>query len=624
MTHTISPPAIGAWPERRLRLKHHVYFCDTPLGVQFDAGSNTVLVPGAGLYRLMERVIALMDQGASLPAVQAALPARLQPVVLRTLEALEANAMLLDDTDQAPWIAQGPTPGPLAEFIKYLQDRADPATRRARWAAWRAGSVLVAGGGHALKAAARALADSGVGTLRVHLVEHDSAIAAPELLAHLQAAGIADQAIGLHATLPAAADLEGACIAVWAGDAPDASAAGLHFEQLAAAADVPAIVALRTGGRALVAPPSEPGCPGMHELAAWEQAGRAEPHSPASLALMGVVAAQAAMDHHFGIAPQQWRRQVRHISAWLEVTRHPLVGAGDRPAILGPLVGAAPETLSAAFDQPPERELSTYEQQRMRLAPWFDPLFGPFAWRSTGASGALLSQLPLYHDAIAVRSPRGDARPSQWVVGWGLNAEQAGTRALTLALDQLAARLTPGAAGAAFASAFDAERWRALALARAVVAQRGFETQRHVAWLDVQTLQDPTIHLLRQLLRHFAEAAPRVLLHWRDDAPACVAQVWLGDEPVASACDATALDAVREALGLACSQRQVPDSARSIGPAGRWAAPARAQWRDAPADLSRAPGAAGLRVRWVRAEGLDLPSSIHCGHAVVEFPEVFA
>ena len=624
MNDTTTLPAIGAWPERRLRLKHHVYFCDTPSGVQFDAGSNTVLLPGAGLYRLMERVIALMDQGAGLPAVQAALPARLQPLVLRTLKALEDNAMLLDETDQAPWIAQDPAPAPLAEFVKYLQDRADPATRRARWQAWRDGSVLVAGGGHALKAAARALADSGPGALQVYLVEPGGAIDASELLAHLQAAGIDGQAIRLHTTPPSATDLEGACIALWAGDAPEAAAAGLHFERLAAAADVPAVVALRSGGKALVAPPSEPGHPGMHELAAWDTAGKPEPHSAASLGLMGVVAAQAAMDHHFAVAAPEWRRQVRHISPWLEVSRHPLVSAGDRPALLGPLQAVAPETLDNAFGKPPERDLSPYEQQRVRLAPWFDPLFGPFAWRSTGSTGTLLSQLPLYHDAIAVRGPRGDARPSQWVVGWGLDAEQAGTRALTLALDDLAARLTPGSAGAAFASAFDADRWQALALARAIVADAGFEARRHVAWVDVQAIQDPTLHLLRQLLRHFADAAPRVLLHWRDDAPAYVAQVWLGDEPVASACDATALAAVREALGLACSQGQVPDSNRSRGPAGRWADPLPTQWRDAPSDLARAIGAGKLRVRWIRATALDLPSSIHCGHAVVEFPEVLA
>ncbi len=129
---------LDAWPARRLRLKHHVFFRDTPAGVQFDGGSRSLLLPataGTELHKLVERVIALMAQGLDVAALQARLPERLQAPVQRVVQALDAHGLLLDETDDTPWLPQPDVPLALGEFIKYLQDRAEPTTRRARWAA---------------------------------------------------------------------------------------------------------------------------------------------------------------------------------------------------------------------------------------------------------------------------------------------------------------------------------------------------------------------------------------------------------------------------------------------------------------------------------------------------------
>lgn len=607
------------WPARRLRLKHHVFFRPTPEGVHFDAGSRHLMVPGPGVHRLVERVVGLMDQGVDLPGLQARLPERLQPAVLRLVQALDAEGLLLDETDATPWLDQARWPDGVTEFIKYLQDRADPHTRRQRWADWRSATVLLAGDGHALKAAARALADSGVGHLRVRLQPGTGPVDAAELRAHLQASGIEGQQVEVQAASPADEDFQHIGLALWASDGDDTAAAA-GFERRARGFGTRAVLALRSGGKALVAPPSEPGLPGLHELLAWDDQDAGEPHGPASLALAGVVAAQAAMDLHFGIAATQWQRQVRRISPYLEVSRHALVAAGARPATLGPLQPLPADAFADLVGRPADRTLSAYEQQRIALAPWFDTVFGPFAWRAAAADGSLLAQLPLYHDAIAVRGPRGTAAPGP-VLGWGLNAEQAGTRALLLALERLAGTVEPGRPATGTVAAFGTPRWQARALAAAVAGHPGFETRRRVAWLDLDDLHDPTVHQLRQLLRHFAPAAAHVLLHWHPTAPVCVAQVHLGDTLAASACDATALGAVQEALGLACSRLQVTDTAFWRGHGWAWPEPAPAQWQLPPADLSQAPAATAPRVRWVRAEGLNLPAGVCCGHAVLDSDE---
>lgn len=614
---------VGSWPARRLRLKHHVFFRNTAAGVQFDGGSRSLLLPGEGLHRLVERVIALMDQGLDQPALQARLPERLQPAVQRVVQALDAHGLLLDETDDTPWLAQADAPLATTEFIKYLQDRADPATRRARWAAWREGRVLLVGDGHALKAAARAVADSGAGTLRLRLLPGSSPIGLDELQEHLGAAGIHGQALDLQAAAPAAADFDGVATALWASDRADAAADAAAFEQAARQHAVAAVVALRSGGMALVAPPSEPGLPGVHELLQWQQPGTDEAHSPASLALLGVVAAQGVMDHHFGIDPAQWQRRVRRVSPYLELSQHPLVAAGTRPATLGALTPLAPQAFNDLLGQPGDRVLSGYEQQRVALTPWFDAAFGPLAWRPAGTRGQVLSQLPLYHDTIAVRAPQAQGSAAVQVVGWGLNAEQAGTRALQLALSQLAARMQPGLDAADVVTAFDPARWQALAVAQAVAGHPGFAAQRRVAWVPLEQAQDSVVHLLRQLLRHFAPAPARVLLHWHPRFAACVAQVYVGDTLAGTACDAAALPAIQEALGQACSRVQVNDDALWRGRLWQWPEPEASQWQPAPylhATSTELPA----RLQWHAADALNLPAGVICGRAVIDHAEALA
>ena len=614
------------WPEQRLRLKHHVFFRDEAEGVLFDAGHRQVRLPGRGVGRLAERLLGLMDQGRSLAEIQGLLPERLQPAAWLLLQALQRQQLLLDETE--PWLGAADAPSALAEFIKHLQDRADPTRVRSLWAAWREGSVLLVGRGPALKCAARALADSGVGTLRVRLL----GAGADELREHLRASGVAGQQVDARPSAAEDIDWGDLCGALWAVDGPeaDAEAQALNFERQALRHGVPALLALRAGGRLLVAPPCEPGLPGVHDMLQWLPDGDVQPHSPASQAVAGVVAAQGLLDAHFGIGQQLWRRHVRSVSPYLELARHGLVVATGRSTAQAAWRPLEDSDFADLAGRPTDRVLSAYEQQRLALTPWFDAVFGPLCWRAAGSDGSLLSQLPLYHDAISVRAPRAAGKAPIAVAGWGLDAEQAGSRALQQAVSAWAAQMQPGDGASPFVTAFDRQRWQALATAHAVAAHPAFADQRRLAWLALGDVSDPTVHLLRQLLLNFAPsptsspkpapkpAPTRALLHWHPLQAACVVQIFIDGQVTASACDASPLLALREALGQACSRLQLTDSALQRGPVWQWPEATPSQWQPAPPWSGCAEAHEAPLLQGGPDPQLNLPPGVFCGRLGVD------
>ena len=604
------PLLAAADPAATLRLKNHVFFRDTPQGVAFDAGSRAFVLQGTGTWPLVARVLGLMDQGTTLAQLQQALPARLQPLVQRLLAALHGHDMLIDDRDDRALLLEADAPAPLRAFVQHLQDRSTPAQYRPRLAAWRQATVLLAGDGHALRAAARALADAGAGTLRLRVQADTVPVAV--LQQHLEGTGVRGQRTDVQAAAWTDADFDGAALALFVSDAADAADAALAFDAAARRHGVPALAAARFGGPAFVAPLAEDGVAGLHELLQWQPAddGSAAAHSPASLALLGAVAAQQALDWHFDLDVARLRRQAQHVSPWFDITQHPLLGAGG--TALQPL---PPGAHAVQVELPPGRTLASYEQLRLDLAPWFDRLTGPLVAPPPG-QGAL-PQLPLYHDAIAVRAPRSAGAGLHTVAGWGLNAEQAGTRALAAAVTQLARAVLPAEHAAPWVTAFGEDRWRALALAHAVAASPAFVQQRHAAWLQPAPADDGVLHLLRQLLRHFDTRSPRFLLQWHPQHLAFVAQVFLGDTLAGSACDTQPRSALHEAVGQACSLLQVGADRASRGPVWELAAPQAGQWQPAPALDATASATVLPLVRWRRAHELALPPGVVCGHAVL-------
>jgi hypothetical protein len=620
----LQPSASGTW-----RLKNHVFFRDTPEGVHFDAGKQAFVLPGAGLYPLVARVLGLMDQGLPLARIEAAVPPRLQTHLHRLLAALRAHDMLLDDEDDCALLLAADAPLPLREFVKHLQDQLPAASYRPRLTAWRQAAVLLVGQGQALKAAAKALADSGVGHLSLR-VATGSAVSAAELQDHVLSAGVRGQTVDVRAAAAAEADFAAAALALFASDELDASAQALAFDAQAAALGVPALVAGRFGGHAFVLPLAEAGVAGLAELLQWRAADDGVPHSPASLALLGAVAAQQALAWHFGIGVARLRRQAHEVSPYFDIAQRPLVGGRSdvRPAVRGALAPLPPGAHASKFGLPAERTLANYETLRMQLAPWFDAHTGPLVLPNERLHGVSLAQLPLYHEAVLVRVPRplpgradrGAAAAPRLVAGWGLNAEQAGLRALSLALAQLAQHCTDPrrSVPATRVVAFERERFEALALAQALAAAPEFADQRCLSWIEPGAADDGVLHLLRQLLRHFTAEPVRLLLHWHPQQWSFVAQCVLGASGaarvLASACDTSPRAALQEAVGLACSHLQLQDLRVWRGPAWAFGAARPQQWRPAPA-LDATALAARPAARFLMDDGLALPPGIWCGQA---------
>ncbi|MDT8999853.1 hypothetical protein RQP53_11290 [Paucibacter sp. APW11] len=604
----VSTPAAQV---QRLRLKNHVFFRPTPKGVLFDAGKQSFVLQGKGVYSFVERVIALMDAGHSLEQIERNLPVKLFALYQQLMQALLSHGMLIDDSADALLLEAAGEPDALREFIKYLQDKLPPSLYRPALQRWRESSVLLVGDGYALKAAAKALANSGVGQLQVMVSEEKGRVSAAEIRASLAASGVRGQRHSVRHGLPAAADLQAQALLLLASDADDGEAQALYCDALAGTAGTPCLIGARLAGQAFVLPLAEPGQPGLQDLLQWLPPNAAEAHSPASLALMGSVAAQHALRYVFNIELDGLRRQAHRINPYLELSQHPILAA---PLLQRrePLARDAQHFISQ-LQAPADRPLSRYEALRVDLAPWFDAVTGVLR----APSGRPVGQLPLYHDAIELRFPRLAQRPSELLLGWGLNAEQAGMRALAGALTRQAQIGQSASVAARTCCAFDEQDWQRQALALALVQSADFVEQRHCAWLDCASSGDGTLQLLQRLLKFLRPEPARFLLHWHPGAAACLAECFLGDELIASAVACTPLLAMQEAMGRACSDAQLKEWAPPR-PAANALPPAMpAQWQTPPARLdARIDG--GPAASFTLRSDLALPAGVFCGHATLD------
>ena len=614
-----------------VRLKAHVFFKPVEGGVHLDAGAQAFVLNGAGLYPLVERVVARMDAGTTLEALRRDVPERLRPVVRQLLEALDAHGMLLEESAEVGALLAEDGPPARREFVRYLQDRADAATWPARYTAWRTSRVVLAGEGFALEAAANALADAGAGVLRVRCAS--ARVTADDLRERLAAAPHGPRLELREIASLDDLDLDDAfgddavALALFASDAADSTQAAAAFARHAQARGVPAVVAGLFNGHAFAVPAASADAAtraALPELLQWAPSTRTLAQSPASFAVLGAAAAQDALDDHFGIALPERARLARSVSPWLELRQHPLVGAGLAPRGdgLAPLAPLPAGAHALRLEMPEGRDLLPFERAKLALAPWFDALTGPLVAIGGGEArpdaqvddiGAL-AQLPLYHDAIAVRAPAAFAAPARRVVGWGLDAQQAGLRALALALAALADATREADTSSPYAAAFDEARWQALARAHAVAAAPDFAARCHAAWLDAGAVDDETIHLLRQIRAHLGLGDARLLLRW-DARGAVVAHCVVEGRVLGAACDTSARLALREALGQACSRQQVDGHALERGPAWLLPEPGAAQWRAAPP--LDAEGDAPAAVRFAAAAGLALPPGVFCGRALL-------
>ncbi|QMW23281.1 hypothetical protein [Sandaracinobacteroides saxicola] len=584
------------------RLKSYVYFGLVDRGVWFEAGDRSFLLPDVRLYPLIERFVTMIDRGRPLDAILAAAPATARTVLTHVTQSLIDHDMLVPVHPQESWVSTRTGHDGLDELMKLLEDRlhgpalVDAATR------WRAARVVVVGSGYALKAAAGALAASGCAELAIDW-RGVSLITAAEVLRATTDRAAPDCAVVLRQQPGDAPPADGDLV-LHVADTMGAKTA-LAIEATLRQRAVPGVIAGLFAGHACVAPPPEPDGMGVAALLHWLPPAPVggQDHSPASLSVLGCVAAQAALHAFFGFDHQARRAHALVVSPALTCARHAVVPVVAPAWVPAQSRGAPAFVHAPRHDLPPDRPLELYETIRMALDPWFDPLLGPLSQ----VEDPQARQMPLMHCAIDVRASGASA--STRVFGWGVDFGQAGLRALRAAVARLANPLMRP--GAAIAVGWDAEACGAAARTAAFAASPLFRESAVSAWLPDEALAAPEIRLLTRLLGWIDPRPARLRLHWSPLGPARVAELWLGDAPQARSVGGGIVEAITEALGEAVSRLQLAGVPHLSGdPVEPLSAPPAADWRGA---LRQTPFVAEPLYR--QLEELGLPPLVHCGYA---------
>ena len=601
---------IGTSAASRVKLKNHVYFGMVPDGVLFDAGDTSFVLKDKSAYPLVEKLIALIDGGNSVPAILEHAPSKLAAFFQRILALLGEHGMLLTLDDDAPAAQHLATHSALNELRKFLEDRLDghavgPALRR-----WREAHVVVMGAGHALLAAVRALADSGCTRLTV-VADGRATDGLDELRDDIEATHLFRFAA--RSTLDGEHLADAAGMLVYASDddvLKPVLASVLRIEHAMQTNAIPGAIGAVFDGRACVLPAAHSGHPGVTDLQHWlaPQEGEVASLGPVAMALLGCVAAQAALCRFFGVEAAATGGQAAIISPSLEVDYSMLVACASTTC------GPAPLIHPSRY-QAPERHLMPFEQVKYALEPWFDPLLGPFRIVADDA----IEQVPLLQYPIRVRPAAAGAR-EEIVVGWGLEHAGAVIHGLSQAIEALAH--TFGQDGAAPVCEFDEASWKRRALAYAVAHSDDLAQHHHWAWVDLEQLPSGPARVLHALLRFHAPNGVRVQLQWSDAGDAFVVRVLRADALLCSVVAADPLAALTEGLGQVCSMFQLQQfGALRFGRNLALRAPAPdaqvADWQDAlsAAETAQARPARPAEFHLLRAPGF--PPAVYCGHATL-------
>lgn len=569
-----SAPQTLAVPARRLRLKNYVYFQQAEDGVWFEAGGRRFTLRGGGVYPLVERCLALMEQGLSLEEIAGRMPERLRGVLRQLVAGLDEHGMLLD-------LDEAPTPPMPAELLHYLRDQCEPQQWAQRLPAWLQLEVAVLGHGYALKAACAGLLASGVARVHACLPVVSTGPVDAHELALLDGA----ERLRVHHDASPAAD---AGLVLVASDAVDGAQAQ-HWLATATRASACVFAGLVRGQACVLAVAEHPeaGLAALLEQLPEAPADDAE-HSPASLAVTGALAAQAVLQRWFAIESEAVRpAHLQRVSPWMEISHHPVLSRAS-------LAPAAALRYPARLGLPADRPLGEYERLRVELDPLFDELTGRFLQHGLPE----LMLLPLHHELIGVRAS-AEAAP-QWALGWGLDAEVAGVDALCEAVRLLCEQDLPGST---VAVASERARCEARAVAQALGRHALFQRCARVRRIELDALQGVGLQVLRQLLKFHAGEGIELLAYTLEGWPCHLLECRLQGRALARALEPGFEEAMRAVLGAACSALQLKDQL----PAGHWL-----RGLEAPSGSSDAlPSPPPLRLRALR-----LPVWVEGLHAI--------
>ena len=588
----------------RVKLKNHVYFGVVPDGVLFDAGDVSFVLKDASTYPLVEKLIALIDAGNPVESILERAPEKLAEFFRKVVASLAEHGMLLMLDEGAPSAERLVVHTAENELRKFLEDRLDGRSVDSALRRWRDAQVVVVGSGHALLSATRALSDCGCAHLTV-VLDGGATEGLDELRDEIESTHSLHVAIReSFGDLP----IDSAGVLVYASDDAIADSV-VRIEKAVRAGGIAGAIGAVFDGRACVMPASQAGRPGVVDLLHWLPSleGGAPSLGPVAMALLGCVAAQAAICRFFGVEAAASGGQVAIVTPDLEVEYRMLVASARGEGAPVPFLHPS------KYQMPEGRPLLPFERVKYALEPWFDPLLGPFSVVADDE----IEQVPLLQYPVRVRSACGTAAETV-VVGWGLEHAAAVVHGLSQAVEALAK--TFGQDGVAIVCEFDEERWKRRALAYAVAVSDEMAKRHRWAWIDAERLPPGPARVLFSLLRFHAPDGIRLQIQWGDDGDAFIVRVLRGDSTLSCVVAADPLSALEEGLGRACSMFQlqglpaarfgeglvlpVPDAAAQAG-----------DWHDA---LAAARVASSRHVDYHLLTAPGFPPSVYCGHAILK------
>jgi hypothetical protein len=532
-------------------LKSYVMFVPVEDGVYFEAGQESFLFKGRGLFPLVTRIVSLLDGTRTLATIESVVPEKAHNLLGLLLGELEQRRMLhmVIDTPEAPLPQH--VEALYAGTIGFLKDQTP------HWAAvfrrWRETKIVAAGAGLSYRVLVRNLMRSGARHLVLALDQSEDPSG--------------DEAV-ITASVAEAKSRDAEIVVDWADAAQAIEAAGADDTRILYASDA---VPLRDDslfhrltaldrpetlaggvyrGAALVGPQSGER---LSLLPTWDRiAAKAAgpPYSRAARATLGSVVAFEALkslatDESAEPERRDWlRRNCYHVRPDATIEIHKLVPQPSAPA-------ADPAPAQAADPRPDDE-------------PLFDPVAGCLQW--VDFAGA---EFPLPHRAIGIRSDSGGGLAADPVTQWALTPQDMDERVTARALEALAEVQNPAAAvaGSAFSPVLadrDEAVWRQEARANAIARHPAFLGKATPIRIDAESVVDQDARMLIRLVRLYTGDLPHLwLLGGGAVSIACVA---VNGQLFRTAAAAPA-KAIVEALGDALSALQTGRRPERQGPA---------------------------------------------------------
>ena len=598
--------------ERDRCLKGHIYFNKVAEGVYFQGQAGGFILKGDGIYPLVAKIISFIDAGFSLQDIQSKLPEKLRPFFVNLMTQLDQHQMLMPRGNEKLVPDGWMDFTHFRDLFRYLNESASDFAHQ--FPQWQKQKIAIIGDGYALKSAVEGIATSGVKSLTVVLTKDltKDSVGKSEILNALN--DYADKLPGFEGQVMQvnecqSLDVSGFDQVLYCSTELEPDHA--YYQN----AEQPSLIAGLLFGQAVVTPLSSVSQAGFNDIV--EQMTRVAANDEllfpkAGLSMLGSIAALNVIKGFFDIDVDGLSNYVYRVSPHLEMSRHPLL-----PTHAQQISSDAVTQFQAEFEMPDDRELEQYEQVKLALGAYFDPLLGCL----DESVGKDIKQVPLFHAKLRLHFPSSMELVPKDVMCSGLNAATAGLRSIASALSlRTAAQLQ--VSPATITTDFDEQSWKQNAYAQLLARSAGFAESAHSVRINLMRIDDEEMQLLFHFLQSAGYKQDALSLYWNDSYNSFVAQIQLPNSNKAMTKTMTAIaanpyDAIRECLCCVYVRLQFHDVYFANSSLEFSAPESFDETGEALAHLLQANASAIPSLTMVQGDPLLQASSIYSGYAAL-------